>query len=963
MKTKFNQLILLAFFALLSFTACQNEETQITNPSEQETIVPSSVLASLMSNTTANYGAYDDVLDGASCFSIELPVTIIVSDITIVIESVEDLDELEDLFEEFEGNEDILDFLFPITIIFNDYTEIVIENQEQLENFIDDCDDDDDEEVIECIDFVYPISFSIFNADFDVIDTVSIGSDEELYNFLEELEEDDNALIVSLNYPITLVYANGETIEVNSNEELAEAIEAAEDDCDDDDEEYECNEDNIAELLVECPWDIDDEFNDFDNYQIEFNADGSLEITEGDTTAIIEGNWELTDTDDGLKLILSNLTAFEQDLGGVWIVTECDDDYLEIERGDFTIELDQDCDDDEVDCSVAEINAGIVECPWLLETNLVDTTVAVYVYFTPDGQVLNANGSETAIGAWDLTLAGGYIYLTLEFDNEYQVLNGQWKVAECEDDELYLINEGNYIYLEQECDYEEFCSDENVEVNLKECVWNVVDYNGSNDLVEFDFDFTVNYDVFVSLNGDVVQEGNWSVSSNPGGLVLNIEILFENLSGTWQIIECDDDRLKLIRENEYVIIERDCDVNVNPFECYENDGYVLEQCDDNGDGFAVFNIYEAVPDCNTDQSVIITFHTSAVGAETNTDILEGATAYTNTSTPQTVYVRVTLFENQDVFYKYPVELIVENCNEGVFDCFSNFELEECANPNGVAEFNLSANTIGLIDCPYNFTASFHETLADAESGGASISNSESYFSDGGEVYLRVESETGNFEVYTIVLNVLDCNPFECFESFDAVIEKCDEGNDGFEVFDLTIAFANCTPSADVVTYHETQTDAVSGINAIANPEAYTNITVQQVLYVRVEIENQVQVFPLSIFVEDCGQGGDCTEGDVDGILAECTWIPVSYNGDDNLINWILDFEANSQVVIMSNGETTVTATYTTSESADGVIVTFDNVAEPEIQALSGSWVVVECSAEVLQLQNDNVNLVLERTCD
>ena len=864
MKTKFNQLILLAFFALLSFTACQNEETEITGPTEQETIVPSSALAGLMSSTTANFGAYDDVLDGSSCFSVDLPVTIVVSDITIVIETEDDLEELEDLFEEFEGNEDILDFIFPITIIFNDYTEVVIENEDQLENFINDCDDEVDDDVIECIDFVYPISFSIFNAEFDIIDTISINSDEELYVFLEELEEDDNALIVSLNYPVTLEYSNGETIEVNSNAELAEAIEAAEDDCDDDDEEYECNEDNIAELLVECPWDIDDEFNDFDNYQIIFNEDGSLAITEGDTTGAIGGNWELTNTDDGLKLILSNLTAFEQDLGGVWMITECDDDYLEIVRGDFTIELDQDCDNDEVDCSVAEINAGIVECAWLLETNLIDTTLAVYVYFTPDGQVLNANadGTETVIGTWELTLSGGYIYFNLEFENDFEVLNGQWKVAECEDGELYLINENNYIYLDQECDdNEEYCDEDDVEINLKECVWNVVDYNGSDDLIDFDFDFTVNYDVFVSLNGDVVQEGNWSVSSNPAGLVLNIEILFENLSGTWQIIECDDDRLKLIRENEYIILERDCDVDDNPFEC-----------------------------------------------------------------------------------------------------FDDFELEECANPNGVAEFDLVANTIGLIDCPYSFTATFHETEADAEAGIAPIANTESYISDGGEVYLRIESETGNFEVYTIYLYVSNCNPFECFESFDAVVEVCDDGTDGPNIYDLTIAFANCTPTVDVVTYHETQADAASGVNPIENPAAYAYAGVETTVYIRVESENQIGIFQIHLVELDCNPN-DCTEGDVDGILAECTWVPVSYNGDDNLINWTLDFEANSQAVVMTNGETTVTAVYTTSGSADGVIITFDNVSGPDIQALTGSWLVVECSAEFLQLQNGDVTVLLERTCD
>ena len=86
-------------------------------------------------------------------------------------------------------------------------------------------------------------------------------------------------------------------------------------------------------------------------------------------------------------------------------------------------------------------------------------------------------------------------------------------------------------------------------------------------------------------------------------------------------------------------------------------------------------------------------------------------------------------------------------------------------------------------------------------------------------------------------------------------------------------------------------------------------------------------------------------------------------GDDNLIDWVLNFEANSQAVVMTNGETAVTATYTTSGSADGVIVEFSNITGPDIQVLTGSWLVVECSSEFLHLQNGDINLILERTCD
>jgi hypothetical protein len=46
-----------------------------------------------MSFTTANFGAADDMLDGASCFSVELPVTIVISNSTTVIETEADLEQ------------------------------------------------------------------------------------------------------------------------------------------------------------------------------------------------------------------------------------------------------------------------------------------------------------------------------------------------------------------------------------------------------------------------------------------------------------------------------------------------------------------------------------------------------------------------------------------------------------------------------------------------------------------------------------------------------------------------------------------------------------------------------------------------------------------------------------------------------------------------------------------------------
>lgn len=976
MKAQIKYLLVFALFAILSLTACQDEVTEVINPNEQETITPNSTLANLMSYTSANFGAVDDILDGTSCFSVELPVTIIVSDITIVIETEADLEQLEDLFEDLNSNEDFLDFIFPITIIFSDYTELVIENADQLENFINECEEDDN--VIECVDLVYPISFSVFDSEFSLIDTVTIENDEALYEFLEGLEDNDNALIVSLNYPVTLEFSNNETLEVNSNEELAETIASAEDDCEDDNEddceeeeialnliecqwevylytnddlenldgpytfifndngnviieglnqdpqtttwelletdnglelsiasfyyyeeqfgnwlvvqcdddelkfehltvdgsglffEQECEDDldcsllDISDILQECPWDFSDGTDLFDNYQMIFNANGELLITEGGATSAIGGNWSLSISNNGLpEISISNLTAFQDYLGGDWLIVECDEDRLQILRLDYTIVLEQNCEAN-LGCTTEQIGANIVECAWELETNLIDSFVPIYVYFAPNGQVYTSNNDdpENQIGTWEMVTVASDIFIEFTFQQGLDVLTDQWQVVECTEGELYLVNGDNYILLSQECDLNEYnCDYEVVEINLKECVWNVVNLNGSNDLIEYDFDFTENYNVNISQNNEVINDGSWSVSETDQGLLLNLELQFENLIGSWLIVECEDDRLELVRGDDIIVLERDCTVDTNPF-----------------------------------------------------------------------------------------------------NCFNDFELVECVDPNGEAEFNLSADTIGLIDCPFNFTASFHVTEVDADNDTNAISNTESYFSVTGQVYLRIVADNGNFEIYTIYLNTEECDLFECFASFDAVIELCDEGNDGFETFNLTNAFANCTTSVDVVTYYETQADAEVGTNPIANPEAYTNIAVEQQVYVSVEIGNQLEVFPILLLLEDCNQG-DCTEEDVDAFLLECIWNAVNYNGSDNLAEYNFDFESSNQTVVIYTNEITIDAIWSTSQTSAGVIVEFSNVAGPNIQAITGEWLIVECEEARLELHRGDDILVLERNCD
>jgi len=229
----------------------------------------------------------------------------------------------------------------------------------------------------------------------------------------------------------------------------------------------------------------------------------------------------------------------------------------------------------------------------------------------------------------------------------------------------------------------------------------------------------------------------------------------------------------------------------------------------------------------------------------------------------------------------------------VFNCFGDFEIVECNQPNNVPVYNLNAGTIGLVDCQYPFTPSFYETLSDAENSVNPIANTEAYGTLTTEVYLRIEAESGNFQIFNVYLNTQECNYFECFQGFDAVLERCEEYNNTSATFDLTIAFSNCTSNPDYnISYHLTQSEADANISPILNPQSFTNfVASQQTVYVRVDIGNEYQVFPIQLNVIDCSTGS-CTEGDIDSILTECEWNITSYNGSDNLGSYNFNFEEN-----------------------------------------------------------------------
>ncbi|WP_378176931.1 hypothetical protein [Aquimarina sp. SS2-1] len=314
MKTQINSLLLCLTISMFVLTSsCRTELDEEIGAPQDRTLAANSKVADLMLKTAMNDGSGDNILDGTSCFDVALPVMLNVNGIDITIDSEDDFVLIEDIFDEFENDIDNLEFIFPITIIFSDFSEMIIENENQLETFIEDCEEDeeDEDDDIECIDFQYPFSVSVFNENSELLETITFTSDQELYNFIEDLDEDD---IVNIGFPITVILSDGSEILINSLDDLEETIEDSIDDCDENDLGEERFTRVITSQLLEVQKYKDNqsnETNNYRNYTFDFSEDGTVIITlednDGDDSnnEITNGTWSVrTRADGGLEAIL-----------------------------------------------------------------------------------------------------------------------------------------------------------------------------------------------------------------------------------------------------------------------------------------------------------------------------------------------------------------------------------------------------------------------------------------------------------------------------------------------------------------------------------------------------------------------------------------------------------------------------------------------------------------------------------
>ncbi len=288
----------------------------------------------------------------------------------------------------------------------------------------------------------------------------------------------------------------------------------------------------------------------------------------------------------------------------------------------------------------------------------------------------------------------------------------------------------------------------------------------------------------------------------------------------------------------------------------------LELCDDDTDGFALFDLSlsdDEVLNGLDPSEFTITYYESSENAENAENPIVTPFAYTNiTAFNQVVWVHVE--NNTTACYNTSsIELTVNELP--VLTQPDPLNLCDYNNPGDeVEEFTLEDSIGQVLQGQTGIGITFYETQEDADNATNPIVSPYTNTSNAQTIYLRGVNEiTGCYSTITLDLRV---NPIPS-PVVPEPIEECDEDNDGFTFFTVEANEVDIiNGELDIVlSYYETMTNAENAIDPIISPY-YNIVPDSQIIFVRAEnvitgciniVEQELVTIPspeLPLIIED-----------------------------------------------------------------------------------------------------------------
>jgi len=578
MKKFFNYAFYSSLLVLaLTFTSCQEEFEPLPEEGvEKEAITAASNTAKLIEETSSNDGSFDNIVDESSCFNVKFPYSVKVNGVELTINAVQDLDAIEDIFDALEEDEDVLDIIFPITITMADYADITINGIEDLRELAQECKEGGDDDDIECIDFVYPITMYTFDINNEETGNVSIEGDKDLRRFFAGLDDND---LISMDFPVTLKLYDGTTMVVDSNAELANAIENAKELCDEDDDNDHNDDDftqeRLENYLVECPWLIHEvkrenqlQTDQYIDYVMNFTEDGAVKVFDR-AGNMLNGTWSTRVAEHKvlLKLEFDELVDFTLE----WYVYEIGEGKIKLYAGDGNkIIMHIGC--DVINDDPNTLREILKECSWVIKKvynqgEEIKRLLGFEFKFMPEGVVTLSNGDYVSEGSWEITVnEQGRLVMAITMGEEPGV-SFEWPLSELRNDYLkFEVPEIDYaLVLQRDCEGNDDGDVPEIRNIMMGGDWMaaLMSADGTNitdDLEGFTFSFDPDHMASATL-GETGPSypGSWRVLRNSDGhlkVYLNFgdeEPLVE-VTDDWKVISVETDRIELKSYSDYTHI-------------------------------------------------------------------------------------------------------------------------------------------------------------------------------------------------------------------------------------------------------------------------------------------------------------------------------------------------------------------------------------------------------------------------
>ncbi|MDP2161055.1 MAG: hypothetical protein Q8K02_11270, partial [Flavobacterium sp.] len=265
-------------------------------------------------------------------------------------------------------------------------------------------------------------------------------------------------------------------------------------------------------------------------------------------------------------------------------------------------------------------------------------------------------------------------------------------------------------------------------------------------------------------------------------------------------------------------------LQVNPTPVLVETAAPLEVCDDNADGFAVFDLTTAIPNILNGLNPAlhtVSFHNSEAQAQNNTNPIANVLSYTN-STPnqQIIWVRVAITAT-GCFKVIPLTLTV-NPKPVLPLSLPSYSLCETDPTDEREIFAIRDYVTAQLPAP-GFQFAFYFSEADADNNQSPLPDNYQNVANPQTIWIVVTNETTGCSNKTVL--DLRVEPRPILQLPLGGLTQCDTNGEGFGSFDLTAEVNNLLNGATGVnvTFYETLQNAELAVNAISsNP--YVNIT-------------------------------------------------------------------------------------------------------------------------------------------